>query len=83
TNQRLGKIPLVPGMPVVMTTNFDVQSGAVNGCVGILKQIRYYLDQQGRRHAVSCVIESDSIDGEPLPLLQKHQAVALEDSTEM
>lgn len=35
TNQRLGKIPLVPGMPVMITQNYDVEGGIVNGCTGI------------------------------------------------
>jgi hypothetical protein len=39
TNQRLGKIPLVIGMPVIIAHNFDVEGGIVNGCQGLLKKI--------------------------------------------
>ena len=39
TKQQLGKIPLVIGMPVMITHNFDVENGVVNGCTGILKSI--------------------------------------------
>ncbi|KAG1799399.1 uncharacterized protein HD556DRAFT_1231589 [Suillus plorans] len=31
TNMRLGKIPLVIGMPVLVSQNFDVEGGIVNG----------------------------------------------------
>ena len=37
TNYQLGKLPLVLGMPVMFTQNFDVKSGIVNGSTGILK----------------------------------------------
>ncbi|KIK53151.1 hypothetical protein GYMLUDRAFT_179295, partial [Collybiopsis luxurians FD-317 M1] len=56
TNQRLGKIPLVIGMPVVITQNFDMESGIVNGCHGTLKSIQYRIDSSGQRHAISCVV---------------------------
>ena len=51
TNQRLGSIPLVIGMPVMVTQNFDVAAGIVNGTTGTLQSIRYYTDNRGRRHA--------------------------------
>ena len=36
TNLRLGRLLLVIGMPVMITHNFDVQSGIVNGSTGTL-----------------------------------------------
>ncbi|KAJ4464237.1 hypothetical protein C8J55DRAFT_405368, partial [Lentinula edodes] len=85
TNQRLGRIPLVIGMPVMITHNFDVQSGVVNGCHGILKSIRYRLDSQGRQHAISCVISTQSINADsPLPYLDDAKdVVALEDKVSL
>jgi hypothetical protein len=83
TNQRLGRIPLVPGMPIVITQNFDVESGIVNGTTGILKKIHYYTDDHGRRHAISCVIHSMSITGPPLPNLSKNEGAILEDTLDM
>ncbi|KAJ7127737.1 hypothetical protein C8R44DRAFT_778727 [Mycena epipterygia] len=38
---RLGRLPLTIGMPVMITQNFDVENGIVNGATGIVKQIRY------------------------------------------
>ncbi len=36
TSQRLGMLPLVIGMPVMITQNFNIESGIVNGVMGIL-----------------------------------------------
>ena len=47
TNQRLGKNPLVIGMPVMITQNYDVENRIVNGCIGILKKICYQENAQG------------------------------------
>ncbi|KAH7872503.1 uncharacterized protein C8R40DRAFT_1012916, partial [Lentinula edodes] len=85
TNQRLGRLPLVIGMPVMITQNFDVESGVVNGCQGILKSVRYRVDDQGFRHAISCVVEAkDTNARESLPFLSSNQHVAvIEDKISM
>ena len=89
TNQQLGKIPLVIigywviGMPVMIAQNYDVENGIVNGCTGILKKIRYQKNAQGIRYATSCVVESSTITGAPLPTLELHQAVVLQDTINM
>ncbi|KAH7906695.1 hypothetical protein BJ138DRAFT_1162005 [Hygrophoropsis aurantiaca] len=54
-------------MPVMFTLNFDVESGIVNGCTGTLKSIRYRTDSEGRRHAVSCVVDTPNVTGASLP----------------
>ncbi|KAJ7101110.1 hypothetical protein C8R44DRAFT_641659 [Mycena epipterygia] len=41
TSYRLGRLPLVLEMPVMITQNFDVQNGILNGATGVVKQIRY------------------------------------------
>ncbi|KIM73531.1 hypothetical protein PILCRDRAFT_29368, partial [Piloderma croceum F 1598] len=82
----LGKIPLVLGMPVMISQNFDVEAGVVNGCdgcTGTLKRIRYRVDEEGRRHAISCVVHAPNTLGENLPQLPDHHVVALEDSVDM
>ena len=38
TNQRLRRMLLVIGMPVMICQNFDVEHGVVNGCTGTLKK---------------------------------------------
>ncbi|KAG1885108.1 hypothetical protein F4604DRAFT_1517945, partial [Suillus subluteus] len=83
TNQRLGRIPLVIGMPIIVGHNFDVEGGIVNGCQGILKSIRYTMDNDGNRHARSCIIQSSDITCDDLPYLQSGEIVALENSVEL
>ena len=55
THQCLGRIPLVLGMPMMITQNFDVDSGIVNGSTGTLKKIRFYTDPDGNQHLTSCI----------------------------
>ncbi|KAJ7572173.1 hypothetical protein C8J56DRAFT_766800, partial [Mycena floridula] len=83
TKQRLGRLPLVIGMPVVVTTNFDVESGIVNGCVGTLQSLRYLEGSDERRHVMSCIVKSQDITGAPLPHLNEHEAAVVEDEKDM
>lgn len=83
TSQRLGKIPLVIGMPVMITQNYDVEDGAVNGSRGILRRIRYRMDEHGKRHAISCVVEVEDYSGDPLPHLPRHFVPCLQDSVDI
>ncbi|KAH7931398.1 hypothetical protein BV22DRAFT_980787, partial [Leucogyrophana mollusca] len=79
----LGKLPLVIGMPVMITHNFDVDAGIVNGCVGTLSAIRYMVDADGFRHATSCVVDTPGISGEALPALEVGESAAVEGSQEI
>ena len=83
TAHRLGRLPLVIGMPVMIMTNFDVSNGVVNGRTGTLKSVNYWVDEYGFRHATSCVVESEGIVGPVLPGLAEKQVVALQDEVEM
>ena len=84
TKQQLGKIPLVIGMPVMITHNFDVANGIVNGCTEILKSIRYTTEEMGKRYAVSCVIESPNISASTkLSRLGPNQAAVLQDTIDL
>ena len=67
----LGKLPLVLGMPVMFTQNFDVESGIVNGGTSILKWIHYKKNSNGRRHAVLCIAATT---GEPI-VIQKGNVI--------
>lgn len=83
TNQCLGRLPLMIGMPVIIVHNFDLTDGVVNGCTGKLKAVRSTIDANGNRHAHSCVVETADAMDDPLPNLCKHEVVALEDTTEL
>ena len=67
----------------MIMTNFDMSHGVVNGRIGVLKLVRYWIDEDGHRHATSCVVESDGIKGDTLRGLKEHQAVALQDEVDM
>lgn len=83
TNQRLGKMPLVIGMPVMITHNFDVGNGIVNGSRGTLTEIRYTIDSDGNRHATSCVVHIPDMTGPPLDGLEVKHAAVLEEKVKM
>ena len=82
-NSRMGCIPLVIGMLVMINLNFDVEGGVVNGCAGVLRSVRYRKGINSERHAVSCVVDAPSLSGENLPCLQPCEVVALEDTVEL
>lgn len=67
----------------MLMTNFDVSNGIVNGTIGSLKSVNYWVDRQGLRHATSCVIKSKHILSEPLEGLPKNHGIALQDETDM
>ncbi|KAJ7779474.1 hypothetical protein DFH07DRAFT_730293, partial [Mycena maculata] len=79
----MGKIPLVIGMPVTVTQNFDVPGGVVNGSFGTLQSIRYNVDENGNRHAISCVLACEDTVKGLVPGLPDHHVVALEDTIDI
>lgn len=83
TGGRIRSLPLVLGMPVIITENFDVVGGIVNGSTGILRKVRYRVDDADRRYLTSCIVELPDAMTDVLPSLpQKHVAV-LPDTMEM
>jgi hypothetical protein len=83
TGYRLGRLPLAIGMPVMITQNFDVQNGIVNGTTGIVKQIRYSVNEAGERFAQSCVVYVPDMTGPPLPGLPPKHAAVLTETVDM
>src|SRR5690606_38239284 len=47
------------GMPVLVSQNFDVQGGVVNGSYGTVKSIRYKTIGAGFRILTACVVTID------------------------
>ena len=78
----MGLLPLAIGMRVQLLVNYDVSSGIVNGCEGVLKEVRYTTDKLGRRHATSCIILVPDSTCDGLPHLMEHEVVALRENTE-
>lgn len=83
TNQRLGALPLVIGMPVMISTNVDVPGGVVNGSIGTLEKIRYRVDEEGRRYALSCAVKVPHMTGDVLPELHEQEAAVVADDVDM
>ena len=83
TQQCLGKIPLVLGMPVMITQNFDVEAGIVNGSKGFVKKIRYYIDRDGNRHLTSCIVHVKDTSDDPLQYLAPHNVAVLSDMVDL
>lgn len=79
TKHTMGRLPLLPGMPVIIGHNYDVHGGIVNGSEGILKSVRYRIDEEGRRRATSCIVTVASASDDPLPHLPSCDVVVLEE----
>lgn len=56
TKQRLGRVMLCTGMPVLVAQNFDVEGGIANGNRGTIQQIHYFADEQGIQYIKICVV---------------------------
>jgi hypothetical protein len=83
TSYRLGRLPLAIGMPVMVTQNFDVQNGVVNGATGFVKGIRYNINASGERVIQSCIVYIPDMTGPPLPNLPPKHAPILADTVDM
>lgn len=83
TGGRIGALPLVLGMPVVITENFDVMGGIVNGSKGILRKVRYRVGNDGKRYLTSCVVELPDLTADPLPNLPPGFVAVLPNEAEM
>jgi len=83
TGQRLGKVPIVLGMPVMINQNFDVDGGLVNGSSGYLRDYRFQTDEDGIRTLTSCIVEIPDLTAEPLPHLPPQHVAIISDTVEM
>jgi len=83
TGGRIGALPLVLGMPVVITENFDVMGGIVNGSKGILRKVRYRVENDGKRYLTSCIVELPDLAADPLPNLPPTFVAVLPNQVEM
>ena len=78
----MGKLPLAEGMKVILTQNYDVASGIVNGTEGLLKSVRYKEGKNGKKHAVSCIVIITHRLDESLPGLNNDEIVVLRESVD-
>ena len=68
-------------MPVMISQNYDVEHGIVNGCIGMLERVNYTIDSEGYRHVHSCVIRVERVSGPALPHLKEHEITILAEET--
>ena len=84
TQHRLSRIPLVLGMPVIVTQNFDIEGGIVNGTIGHVTKIRYVQDAHTlRRRLVSCIIRVCDATAPSMEPLSTNEYPVLEDVVDM
>ncbi|KAJ7643208.1 hypothetical protein B0H17DRAFT_959856, partial [Mycena rosella] len=83
TSQRIGRLPLVIGMPVMITSNFDVPGGVVNSCNGTLVSVRYTIGVDRNRCALLCVVKAPDMSLGIMPNLPDYHVVALSDKMDM
>ncbi|KAF9780997.1 hypothetical protein BJ322DRAFT_984036, partial [Thelephora terrestris] len=83
TGGRVRDLPLVLGMPVMITENFDVIGGIVNGSTGILRKVWYRVDGTNRRYITSCIVELPDTTADALPNLPPRYVAVLPNTVEM
>lgn len=83
TQQQLGRIPLVLGLPVFVSQNFDVEGGIVNGSRGTVSCIRYRVDDNGCRHLISVVVHINDSSEECIDQLPPHELPILANSSDI
>lgn len=83
TGGRIGALPLVLGMPVIITENFDVMGGIVNGSKGILRKVRFRVGDDDKKYLTSCIVELPDLTADPLPNLPPRFVAVLSDEVEM
>ena len=83
TGQRLGKIPLVLGMPVVVNQNFDIDGGLVNGSFGYLWDYWFENKGDGIRTLTSCIVEIPDLTCDQLPHLPPKHVPIISDTVGM
>ena len=83
TGQRLGRLPLVFGMPIIVNQNFDIEGGLVNGSLGYLREYRFRTDEDNVRILTSCIVEIPDLTCESLPHLPPKHVAIISDAVEM
>jgi Helitron helicase-like domain at N-terminus/PIF1-like helicase len=75
-NDALGRLPLFPGQKVMVTENVAISFGVVNGTEGIIEDVRYRMDTEGRRFGVCAYVRvlgagliSDELGKDIVPIM--------------
>lgn len=75
SRETVGRLPLFVGMRVMITENIAFGYGVVNGAEGVVHEIKYDVDEKGRRFAkvvyvriAGCGIKVDGFDRDIVPI---------------
>ncbi|KZV89577.1 hypothetical protein EXIGLDRAFT_574591, partial [Exidia glandulosa HHB12029] len=75
TGDRMGILPLVEGMPVMVLKNVLTLGGVVNGAPGTLQKVYYSMAPSGERYAVcalvkiqECLLHYDGLEPGVVPI---------------
>ena len=66
----------------MISHNFSVDDGVVNGARGIVKSIRFYIDDKNRRHLLSVIVNIPDSSTDPFSDLPSHDYPILPDCTD-
>ncbi|KAF8320644.1 hypothetical protein F5887DRAFT_826713, partial [Amanita rubescens] len=80
TGSRLKRLPLAINMPVMVTTNIDLNGGVVNGSIGTVRKIYYHLLPNGDRVLDCCIIHIPSAHSAPMPGLASNEFPIMPDT---
>ena len=80
TSNRLKRLPLALGMPVMITTNIDLAGGIVNGTIGTVRAIDYTTLPNGDRILNHCIVHIPSARAAPMNGLGDHEFPILPDT---
>lgn len=82
-----GRLSMFSGMKVMITENVAFDSGVVNGTEGILKEVKYEDDADGRRYAIvayvyiqGCGFRLDGLPRDVVPIFPVSKRVSLPES---
>jgi len=76
TKDNLGHLPLVPGMRVMVTDNAAMTVKVVNGSQGVLRDVKYDVDEDGNRYVICAYVHvpgsrlhTPGLEAEVVPIL--------------
>jgi ATP-dependent exoDNAse (exonuclease V) alpha subunit len=80
THGQLHQLPLVIGMPVMITMNLDVQGGIVNGSIGTVRSICFKTLTNGEHALSHCIVHLPNATAPVLPNLGVNEYPIMQES---
>ncbi|KAF8344841.1 hypothetical protein F5887DRAFT_841745, partial [Amanita rubescens] len=77
---RLKRLPLAIGMPIMVTTNVDLNAGVVNGSIGTIRKVYFRELPTGERILNCCIVHIPSAHSPPMPGLEINEFPIMPDT---